>query len=142
MDAMKIPFTGGCVCGEVRYECTAAPLRMFNCHCRDCQKVSGGPYAPVVLVPLDTFKVTKGTLKRYATTRLSGKPNWRGFCPNCGCTLTDGENAERNIVGVIAVSLDDPSWFKPAFDIFVCDAQPWNIMDPQTPKFQEYAPRK
>jgi hypothetical protein len=142
MNAMKIPFTGGCVCGEVRYECTAAPTMMFNCHCRDCQQTSGGPYAPVVALPLAAFKITKGSLKRYATTRLSGKPNWRGFCANCGSTLTDGENAERNIIGVIAVSLDDPSWFKPTMDLFVCDTQPWHILDPQLPKYQEYAPRK
>jgi len=139
---MKIPITGGCVCGEVRFECTVVPTMMFNCHCRDCQRVSGGPYAPVLVFPLVAFKITKGELKRYATTRLSGKPNWRGFCANCGSTLTDGENAERNTIGVIATSLNDPSWFKPAMDIFVCDAQPWDIMDPQLPKYQEYAPRK
>jgi hypothetical protein len=142
MKNMKIPITGGCVCGEVRFECTVAPTLMFNCHCRDCQRVSGGPYAPVVVFSRDAFKLTRGELKRYATTRLSGKPNWRGLCPNCGSTLTDGENAERNIIGVIATSLDDPSWFKPTMDIFVGDAQPWDIMDPQLPKHQEYAPRK
>ena len=33
---MAVPFTGGCACGAIRYECTAEPLYMGNCHCRDC----------------------------------------------------------------------------------------------------------
>ena len=28
---MKVPFTGGCVCGAIRYECSAEPIVMFNC---------------------------------------------------------------------------------------------------------------
>ena len=35
---MKIPFTGGCACGAIRYECTVEPTSMFKCHCRDCQR--------------------------------------------------------------------------------------------------------
>ena len=41
---MAMNFTGGCLCGAVRYECTADAIFMGNCHCRDCQKASGGAY--------------------------------------------------------------------------------------------------
>jgi len=34
---MKTPFTGGCAYGAFRYECTAEPLAMFQCHCSDAQ---------------------------------------------------------------------------------------------------------
>ncbi len=44
MIRMKIPFTGGCVCGAIRYECSAEPIMMFKCHCRDCQHVTGGGF--------------------------------------------------------------------------------------------------
>ena len=54
---MTIPFYGGCACGAIRYECTAEPLEMFCCHCRDCQQASGGPYSPAVLVPSTAFKL-------------------------------------------------------------------------------------
>jgi hypothetical protein len=29
---MKIPFTGGCMCGAIRYECATEPIFMGNCH--------------------------------------------------------------------------------------------------------------
>ena len=93
---MNLPFTGGCVCGEVRYECSSRPLMMVKCHCRDCQRVSGGPYAPVVVVPLKAFKITIGGLQHYVTARLSGRNNLRGFCAKCGSRLTLGEDPGRD----------------------------------------------
>jgi hypothetical protein len=107
---------------------------MFKCHCRDCQQVSGGPYAPVVAVSLKAFKITKGALQHHAATRLNGRHNLRGFCVKCGSRLTGAENPERDFIGITASSLHDPSWFTPTVDIFVCNAQPWDIMDPSLPK--------
>jgi hypothetical protein len=46
MSKIKIPFTGGCSCGAIRYESTAEPIMMFKCHCRDCQQTTGGGFAP------------------------------------------------------------------------------------------------
>ena len=42
--------------------------------------------------------------------------------------------------GITASSLDDPSLFKPQFEIFTSDAQPWDHMDSNLPKFEKYAP--
>ena len=43
-------------------------------------------------------------------------------------------------MGVLAGSLDDPSWFQSQMDIFVSDAQPWDQIDPAMPKFEQYPP--
>ena len=137
---VKLPLTGGCVCGEVCYECNSKPLMMVKCHCRDCQRVSGGPYTPAVIVPLKHFKTTKGMLQHYATPSIAGGHNLRGFCAKCGSRLTGGESPERGIIGITASSLDDSSWFKPTMDIFVSDAQAWDLMDPELPKHHQYMP--
>lgn len=109
---------------------------MLNCHCRDCQQVSGGPYAPVLLFPLSAFSVVKGELRHHYTEALRGGKNKRGFCAQCGSHISDAES-ERQI-GIHATSLDDPSVFRAQFDIFVTDAQPWIALDPEIPKFDHY----
>jgi len=47
---MAQKLSGGCACGAIHYECSADPLRMLNCHCRDCQQASGSAYAAIVVV--------------------------------------------------------------------------------------------
>ena len=139
---MNILFSGGCVCGAVRFECSAQPLMMLKCHCRDCQRVTGGAYAPAIIFPYSAFRVTKGTIQRFATESLGGGQNVRGFCAVCGSRLTGAENEAKGIIGVLASSLDDPSWFQPTMDIFTCDAEPWDRMDANLPKYEQYPPSK
>ena len=49
---MELPFSGGCQCGALRYECTEAPRFTVNCHCTACQKTSGASYVSVLNVPI------------------------------------------------------------------------------------------
>jgi hypothetical protein len=141
---MQIPFSGGCVCGAIRYECSAAPIMMFKCHCRDCQRVSGGGHVAGLLIPASAFRLTKGELRYHFTPSLAGGQHKRGFCADCGSRLTGGESDVRpsNFVGITAGSLDDPSWFRPQMDFFTCDLQPWDQMDPAIPKYDNYPPMK
>jgi hypothetical protein len=141
MTTVKLPITGGCACGAIRYEITVEP-NMMKCHCRDCQHVTGGPFAPALVAPREAFRLTRGQLRYHFTASLAGGKHKRGFCPDCGSRLTGAENeaGDSPWVGVLAGSLDDPSWFKPRMDIFVSDAQPWDQMDPAIPKFDQYPP--
>ena len=74
MIRMEIPFTGGCACGAIRYECSAEPIMMFKCHCRDCQQVTGGGFVAGLLVPASAFRLTKGQL-RYSSHRARRAAN-------------------------------------------------------------------
>jgi hypothetical protein len=111
---------------------------MFKCHCRDCQQATGGGFSPVVYVDKKTFAITKGELRHYFTPSLGFGKNRRGYCADCGSRITGGETPGG--IGVTASSLDDPSWFCAKFDIFTSDAQPWDLMDPDIPKFELYPP--
>ena len=139
----KIPFTGGCACGAIRSDCGAEPLAMFQCHCRDCQRASGGIGAFPLLVAKESFKFTKGTPRYHFTQSQMGFQHKRGFCPECGSRLTGGENADGSspFVGVNAASLDDPGWFRPNYHIFASDAQPWDQMDSAIPRYEHYPPQ-
>jgi hypothetical protein len=134
---MAAPFSGGCACGAVRYECSAEPLMMGNCHCRDCQRASGGPFVSIVAVPKDALKIT-GEVKYHEVTGDNGSPIKRGFCGKCGSRLFGFPAAP--FIGVSAGSLDDPSWYRPTFDIYTSSAQPWDYMNPELAKFPKMPP--
>jgi hypothetical protein len=68
---MDLPITGGCKCGIVRYECDAEPEMIFNCHCRDCQQLAGGPCTTAVLVHEDKLEV-QGELTCYTSQGDNG----------------------------------------------------------------------
>ena len=126
---MATQFTGGCLCGRVRYECSAEPFFMGNCHCRDCQKSSGGAYEPDIGLPAAALKIT-GTVKYYDGKADSGNTLSRGFCPECGASLFGKTSAMPDLAMITAGSLDDPGLYKPTLDIFTTSAQPWDHMDP------------
>jgi hypothetical protein len=73
------PFSGGCACGAVRYESTAEPVLMLHCHCRDCQRSSGGPFSSFVIVPTEAFKLLQGSLRFHASPSEMGGKTRRGF---------------------------------------------------------------
>jgi hypothetical protein len=126
---MDLPFSGGCACGAVRYECSAEPAMAFNCHCRDCQRASGSAYASGMLVSADAFRFTKGSPKYHAATSDSGRAVGRGFCADCGSPVV-ATQAGFPIYIVYAASLDDPSWHRPTMEIFTSSAQPWDQLNP------------
>ena len=131
---MPAPFSGGCLCGAIRYESRAAPLFSINCHCRDCQRTTGTAYAPVLAVSRDALTITQGEPTYYTSQSDNGETVSRGFCPECGSGIFSKLSANPDIVGLKAASLDDPSWFRPAVDIYTDSAQPWDVMNPDLPK--------
>ncbi len=131
---MNIPFSGGCACGAVRYECSAEPLMVINCHCRDCQRASGTAYASGLLVPEAALRLTKGEPKYHTSVADSGRRVSRGFCPECGSPVV-AKNEAYPIFFIAASSLEDPSSHRPTMDVWTTSAQPWDHMDPSLPKY-------
>lgn len=130
---MTTKFTGSCLCGSVRYECSAEPIAMGNCHCRDCQKATGSAYASGLLVPQSAVTII-GDVKYHEVIGDSGGLVGRGFCPNCG-SLLFSKPPNPELMGILAGSLDDPSWFNPTMDLYTASAQPWDYMNPNLSKF-------
>ena len=99
--------TGGCQCGRVRYEAELAGDDAYYCHCRMCQKATGGIAAALVQVERDKL-------------RWLSEPDWydsspiarRPYCSRCGTPLgfqfKDGGKPDLTVG-----SFDDPSRFRP-----------------------------
>jgi hypothetical protein len=140
MSQITTPFTGGCACGAIRYESTAAPVVMLHCHCRDCQRSSGGPFSSFVIVPKEAFKLLQGSPRFHASPSEAGGETHRGFCPECGAPIVVKPDVVPHLVAIRTASLDDPSGCSPQLDVWTSDAHPWDQMNAALPKFEKYPP--
>lgn len=137
---MTAPFTGGCACGAIRFECNAEPMLVAHCHCTDCQKTSGTQGATVVVVPADAFRLTQGTPASYDFTADSGRRVTRQFCATCGTPLFTEAEAMPGAWIIKAAALDDPSWLEPSMHIYTDSAPPWATIPPGATTFPGMPP--
>ncbi len=133
---MTIPFTGGCACGAIRYECKQEPVAMLNCHCQDCQRSSGAPFASGIVVAVSATEIT-GTPKTHVVRGSTGGATARSFCADCGTPLFTHGEAVPQFMSIRFPTLDDHSWFKPMLDIWTSRSQPWVCLNQEIPHFPE-----
>ena len=135
MTEKHLPVTGGCLCGAVRYESSKPPVTGGYCHCRMCQKGSGGLFIAFVEFRPEGFRFTNGEPKLYRSSA------WlqRGVCSTCGSPLVviyDEDPAPVILIG----SLDHPDdwpltqdgWWGHAY---VDEKVSWHVISDDMPQF-------
>ena len=120
-------FTGGCYCGALRFKALGAPLVKAQCHCRECQYISGGGPNFCMILSRSGFTWTKGSPQRFTRPDLD-TPVTRCFCGTCGThILTELPDGERVVLKV--GTLDDPTLYGgPKIAIHTKDQQPFHLI--------------
>ena len=127
----SMAWTGGCLCGAVRYRAAADPVRAVSCHCAICRRVSGAAFLTFVHFPLAAFRWTEGEPTRYRSSAGAE----RGFCGRCGSTLTMHETVLGDRVQVTLGSLDRPEDVRPDDHVWTESQLPWLRIDDDLPRF-------
>lgn len=96
-------FTGGCLCGAIRFTARGPANRPHNCSCKFCQRHTGALTAAWVEFPSDSVAWT-GPGGSPATWRSSDVSS-RAFCPRCGSSLGAIDNAST--IGLLVGAFDD-----------------------------------
>jgi hypothetical protein len=131
---------GGCYCGKVRYVADGEPMRKGQCHCRECQFITGGAPNMFVVMPSAGFAYTKGAPKQFARGDLEN-PVTREFCPDCGTHLATRPPG-RPVVVVKVGTLDDPKLYGgPQMAIFTIDKQAFHQIPDGLPTFERMPQR-
>jgi len=120
---MKLPQTGGCQCGKVRYEVTEAPLNVYTCHCLDCQRLTSSAFSLGVVVPETGFRLTGIEPRSLQRMADSGRTNIRLVCPECGSWVSG--MPRDGVVRLRGGTLDDTSWLRPTRHIWTRSKQAW-----------------
>jgi len=120
MTTPPLPWTGGCRCGQVRFEISAPPLFTSACHCTGCQRMTAGPYSLSLAVPSEGFKVTQGEPVLGGLHKL---PHFHcGYCMSWLFTRPPGLDW---FVNVRATMVDDTTGYEPFIETFTSEALPW-----------------
>ena len=121
------PITGQCLCGSVKYSADADPVVQVACHCKDCQRQTGGPFTVIVGVPRAAFTVEGSTLASFDTIGEDhGGKTQRNFCTACGAPVFSIAAVLPELALIKAGSLDDASWVEPQAEYWLSSAQPWS----------------
>ena len=105
-------FTGGCLCGDVRFEASGQPYRVGLCHCLDCRKHHGALFYAAAIFAVDAVTI-EGETREYAG---------RCFCPRCGASVfaRSGDEIEVNLG-----ALDAPDQLTPTYECWTVRREAW-----------------
>jgi hypothetical protein len=118
--------TGRCYCGALRYEAEGPARFKGQCHCRECQYISGGAENLFMIMGADGFKYVQGEPRQFSRQNLEGGVT-REFCGTCGTHILTRSPLDTSMVVLKIGTLDDPKTYEgPQAAIWTADAQPFH----------------
>jgi hypothetical protein len=125
---MKLPQTGGCQCGRLRYEIAHSPYMIYTCHCANCQRFTSSAFSIGMIVDEQVFHLTGIEPRAMLHTADSGRNLTRWVCPECGSWICSGAKPgspnPNTFRAVRAGTLDDISWLRPTGHFWTRSKQP------------------
>ncbi|MET3600316.1 GFA family protein [Martelella mangrovi] len=105
-------FTGGCLCGKVRFRAQGKPERVGLCHCLDCRKFHGALFHASAIFTSDAVHID-GETHAYQD---------RHFCPHCGSSVFSCSDGETEVnLG----ALDAPDQLAPTYELWTVRRESW-----------------
>jgi hypothetical protein len=132
--------TGGCLCGQLRYEARGDPDFAGYCFCADCRKASGSGFIPFMGFGAEAVRFT-GEARQAISRAYRGGEAVRNFCPTCGGLVFGGIVGVDTSHTIYAGSLDDPSFFEPQVALFGRDRPSWVLVPPELTVFETMPPQ-
>jgi hypothetical protein len=123
------PVAGRCQCRAVRYQITAPPLGVYNCHCKDCQRSSGGTHTMSMPTRREHVVLLQGELVPFDKAADSGRVVRMMGCARCGTKVWNEPLSFTTMLVVKPGTLDDMSWARPVGNIWTASKAPWVEID-------------
>ncbi len=136
------PLHGGCTCRAVRYRVATSPLFVHCCHCRWCQRETGGAFALNALIESDRVSLLGGEIEIVDTPSNSGRGQKIARCPVCRVAVWSNYAGAGDRFRFVRVgTLDEPDALPPDIHIFTSTKQPWVLLPATMPAVAEYYDR-
>jgi len=133
------PFTGGCLCGAVRFTIDQ-PLGVGSyCHCTRCQRRTGTAASAQVRVAPGSFHIVEGADAVRAYRPPTGFE--KAFCGACGSHLFSRRPDDETVMAVRLGAFDHDPGVRPSYRQYVDYAAAWEpIPDDGLERFGESRP--
>jgi len=131
-------YTGGCLCGAVRFEIHGGIRNIVYCHCSQCRKAQGSAFATNGIVNAADFKIVAGEemLTGYEATPGQTK----SFCRVCGSPIMSRSVSSPDQVRVRLGTVESDIGERPGAHIFVTSKANWEDICGDLPQYEAYEP--
>ena len=128
--------SGGCLCGEVRYEVSGSSIWKSICYCESCTRAAGAPAIACAGFDKSKFRLLHGRIEIYE----SSPGVLRGFCRRCGTSLTYQKNPKvlegaQDDVYILTRTLDDPNAYPPDEHVHYGERVSWFNVEDELPHY-------
>lgn len=131
-------YTGGCLCGAVRFEIHGGLRDIVKCHCSRCRKAQGSAYATNGIVDAEAFVIVSGEDNLTGYESSPGQVKY--FCRICGSPIMSRNAAKQGQVRVRLGSIESDIVERPEAHIFVSSKANWDEIADELPQYDSYEP--
>lgn len=124
--APVVKVEGGCLCGKVRYGVVGSPKSSSVCHCKSCRRACGSQSVAWFVINRSQFALLAGETAKFQSSAAVT----RGFCGECGTTLTYEHTDDLTVIEITTATLDRPELFKPTKEIWLSEKVSWATVNP------------
>ena len=114
---------GGCLCGKVKYAVNDDFKTFYQCHCKQCQQLTGSAFAANIFTDVENIEWLKGEsfVQKFDHSEREFS---KSFCRECGSALPFVNQRNTSLIIPAGSLLDEPS-IKPRANIFSAEKVCW-----------------
>lgn len=124
---------GSCLCGEIEFQLTGNPTKIYQCHCSLCRKQGGSSSNSSILVEGNNFRWISGQEKISSYVKPTGFRS--DFCSRCGSPVPNPLRT-TSYYWVPAGLLDDDVGLEVAVHLFVGSRASWDKTSSGVPQYE------
>ena len=115
-----------CSCGQLRARVTGDPVRVSICHCLNCQRRTGSPFAQQARFPREQVTL-EGQSTRYVLAGDEGSHASFHFCPHCGSTVWYEAEGLEAYISIPVGAFADPDFPVPTVSVYEQRMHRWVV---------------
>lgn len=127
-------FTGSCLCGGVQFRIEGELEPIQVCHCSQCRKAQGAPFATNTPVSTAAFHLVSGA--ELLTSFESSPGKERVFCGKCGSPIYSKKDTIPGVFRIRAGLINEPLSAKPVAHFYTGSKANWWPINDGLPQYE------